>query len=140
MERKLTSDEWKIYNYLKDHTHEYVTERRIADTLFHEEWRAQALERGQPFHDLPIRHKITEAIRHLNESSVIQKIILSTKQGIKIADKDDIDKYIGGQINAVIRRLNRLKKIAKKASMDGQCKITFGKYERAVIEAFPKDE
>lgn len=116
MERKLTPDEWKIYNYLKEHEHEYVTERRIVDTLFYEEWRAQALERAQPFHDLPIRRKITVAIRHINESSDIQEVILSTNKGLKIADKNDIDKYIGGQITAIKKQLNRIKKIAKKAN------------------------
>lgn len=135
---KLTSDDWKIYNYLKEHTGEWVTQTDLAKNLFYDEWYRTHYD-GIPFHDTKVRKKLTNAIRNLNNSSVIQKIILSSSKGIKIAEKDEIDKYIGRHINAVVARLNRLKLIAKKASLDGQYKITFGKYERQIIEAFPKN-
>lgn len=142
MEHKLTPDEWKIYNYLKDHTGEWVPQEHLALDLFGDELYKEgyAYYANFNFHNSNVRKKLTNAIRNLNNSSVIQKIILSSSKGVKIADKDEIDNYIGRQINSVIKRLNRVKKIAKKASLDGQCKIIFGKYERAVIEAFPSEE
>lgn len=138
MADKLTPEEWKIYNYLKEHTGEWITQKDLAKALYYDEWYRTHYD-GIPFHNTKVRKKITNAIRNLNNSSVIQKIILSSSKGVKIADKDDIDKYIGRHTNAVVARLNRLKLIAKKASRDGQYKITFGKYEREIIEAFPKD-
>lgn len=138
MADKLTPDEWKIYNYLKEHTGEWIMQKDIAKALYYHEWYRTHYD-GIPFHDTKVRKKITNAIRNLNNSPGIQKIILSSSKGVKIANKDDIDKYIGRHINAVVARLNRLKLIAEKASRDGQYKITFGKYEREIIEAFPKD-
>lgn len=138
MEHKLTPDEWKIYNYLKDHTDKWVPQEILAKDLFYDEWYRTHYD-GIPFHDTKVRKKLTNAIRNLNNSFVIQKIILSSSKGVKIAERDEIDKYIGRHINCVVARLNRLKLIAKKASRDGQYKITFGKYERQIIEAFPKD-
>lgn len=141
MEHKLTPDDWKIYNYLKDHTGEWVPQEHLALDLFGDELYKEgyAYYANFNFHNSNVRKKLTNAIRNLNNSSVIQKIILSSSKGVKIAEKDEIDKYIGRHINAVVARLNRLKLIAKKASLDGQYKITFGKYERQIIEAFPKN-
>lgn len=139
MEHKLTPVEWKIYNYLKEHTNEWIMQEDLAYVLFYDNWDNQVQYRGINFHNTALRKTITNAIRNLNNSDIIQKIILSSSKGVKIANKDEVDKYIGKHINAVVVRLNRLKKIAKKASRDGQYKITFGKYERQIIEAFPKN-
>lgn len=139
MEHKLTTDEWKIYNYLKDHNNEWIQQEDLAYDLFYNEWLNDVKYSETDFHNTAIRKKITNAIRNLNNSPIIQKIILSSSKGVKIAERDEIDKYIGRHINCVVARLNRLKLIAKKASRDGQYKITFGKYERQIIEAFPKD-
>lgn len=138
MEHKLTPVEWRIYNYLKDHTDEWVSQEIMAKDLFFDEWYRAHYDRI-PFHDTKVRKIITNAIRNLNNSPVIQKIILSSSKGVKITNRDEVDKYIGRHINAVVARLNRLKLLSKKASMNGQYKITFGKYERQIIEAFPKD-
>lgn len=139
MEHKLTPDEWKIYNYLKDHNNKWIQQEDLAYDLFYNEWLNDVKYSETDFHNTAIRKKITNAIRNLNNSPIIQKIILSSSKGVKIAERDEIDKYIGRHINCVVARLNRLKLIAKKASRDGQYKITFGKYERQIIEAFPKD-
>lgn len=137
---KLTSDDWKIYNYLKYHTGKWVSQERIAKALFGGDYDEETIALGKDFHNTNIRKYITNSIRRLNESDTIQKIILSSSKGIKIAERDEIDKYIARHINCVVARLNRLKLIAKKASRDGQYKITFGKYERQIVEAFPKEE
>lgn len=139
MEHKLTPVEWKIYNYLKEHTDEWIMQEYLAIVLFYDEWDNQ-VSKATDFHNTALRKTITNAIRNLNNSPIIQKIILSSSKGVKIANRDEVDKYIGKHINSVIARLNRLKLISKKASRDGQYKITFGKYERQIIEAFPKEE
>lgn len=139
MEHKLTPVEWKIYNYLKEHTDEWIMQEDLAISLFYDEWDNQ-VSKATDFHNTALRKTITNAIRNLNNSPIIQKIILSSSKGVKIANRDEVDKYIGKHINSVIARLNRLKLIAKKASRDGQYKITFGKYERQIVEAFPKEE
>ena len=139
MEHKLTPVEWKIYNYLKEHTDEWIMQEDLAIDLFSDEWDNQ-VSKATGFHNTALRKTITNAIRNLNNSPIIQKIILSSSKGVKIANRDEVDNYIGRHINAVVARLNRLKLIAKKASRDGQYKITFGKYERQIVEAFPKEE
>lgn len=133
---KLTTAEWELYNFLKDNSDKWVKQVEIAVALpncfpFTEE---DLLD----FHNSNCRKAITKAIRSINSNDVIQKIILSTGKGIKIANREEYEHFIGRKIVSAVRHLQRVKKLADKASKDGQMRIVFNK-ERDTIEAFIKN-
>jgi len=129
----LHSRQWSLYSYLKTQT-DWVTQKEIALAL--PSVYPCTVEEMEDFHNCTARHLITNDIRTLNNSGMIQKIILSGAKGVKIATEEEFDAHIGKMISAAVRRLQRVKHLADKGNRDGQHKITFGPYERGVIEAF----
>lgn len=134
-EKKLTSRAFALYEFLKKQNG-WVTQRDIALQL--PSVYPCRVEDMEDFHNSAARHCITDDIRTLNNSGMIQKIILSGARGVKIASEEEFDAHIGKMINAAVRRLQRVKKIAEKGNRDGQMKIKLGAYERECIEAFIK--
>jgi hypothetical protein len=90
---------------------------------------------GIPFHDSHARLIMTKDIQVINNSDVIQKIIISNSKGVKLANKEEFERYIKREFAAVFRKLARTRNKAKKGGLDGQMKITFGR-ERNTVEAF----
>jgi len=131
---ELNSRQWKLYNYLKDRGDEWTPQWLIALEL--PEYGYDGNEHYASFHDSKARHKITNDIRALNKSSVIQKIILSGSNGVKIANEQEFDNYMAKRFSQAIRRLEYLKNLSRKGGRDGQMRITLGKHERDTIEAF----
>ena len=136
MENKLSTAEWELYNFLKDNSDKWVKQVEIALAL--PKIFPTTEEDLLDFHNSNCRKAITKCIRNLNASTVIQKIILSTGKGIKIADQTEFEFYIGKKIMSAVRHLQRVKHLADKASKDGQMRIVFNK-ERDTIEAFIKN-
>ena len=129
--KKLNSRQWALYNLLKNNPDKAFFEIDICYSLkdFYN-WTD-----NENFHDSPARHLMTNDIRTINECDTIQKIIISTAGGIKLASREEAEIYIKGQYAAVFRKLRRIRKLERKAGLYGQYKITFGS-ERNVVEAF----
>ena len=128
--------QWHLYRYLKDRGNQWTTQEQIAKDL-HDIY--PDIEVEKPFHDRKVRHHITNDIRELNDSGLIQKVILSTPTGVKLATEEEFDRYIGLQINSTLNRLKRLKKLAEKGNKDNQLKFILNGHERPVVEAFIKE-
>ena len=132
MNNELNARQWALYNLLKNNPDRYLTQIEIAyglreyyDTSFY----------NDQFHDSATRHLITKDIRAINKSEVIQKIIISNSQGVKIASSAEFEKYINAEFASIFRKLERTRQKAKKAGLDGQMRIVLGS-ERDTIEAF----
>lgn len=129
----LNNRQWALYNYLKKQGNNWNTQEKIAKDLqniyIDDDWHL-------PFHDRAVRHQITNDIRTINESGLIQKIILSSSKGVKIATEQEFEKYITSNINSVLNRLKRLKNMYEKGKRDGQMKLVINGQERPFIEAF----
>lgn len=130
---ELNSRQWALYNYLKDKGDEWTCQWQIALEI--PEYGYDGDADAAMFHDSPARHLLTNDIRTINKSNVIQKIILSSPKGIKLASESDFEVYIRSQYAALWRRKERLDKIAKKGKKDGQMRIVFGS-ERNTIKSF----
>lgn len=128
---KLNSRQWALYNLLKNNPDKVFKEIDIHYAL-HDWYRWTDSEN---FHDSNARLLITADIRAINECETIQKIIISTYDGVKLASRQEAERYIKGQYAAIFRKLRRIKTLEHKAGVDGQYKITFGS-ERNVVEAF----
>lgn len=135
MKSELNSRQWALYNYVKSMNDTWTTQWNVAKALYLLDG-YYAIEDKENFHDTHTRHLMTADIRAINESSVIQKVIISSGKGIKIANKDEFDRYIKKERMAAIRRLVRVRIKEKKGSLDGQTRITFGQYERDTVKAF----
>lgn len=136
MKSELNSIQWALYRFLKERGDVWTTQYHIARELGKEHTEYFYDDKPNDFHDSPIRHRMTADIRKINDSGVIQKIIISSCKGIKLANEEEFEDYIKKEVGAAVRRLMRAKRKAEKGKQNGQCKITFGKYEREVIEAF----
>lgn len=143
----LTKLDWQIYNILKTQN-DWITQKELCLKILYDnrfatvqkqlEYELIKMMSNEDFHNTKWRHIITKSIRELNSSSVIQKIILSTGKGIKIANREEYEHFIGRKIMSAVRHLQRVKKLADKASKDGQMRIVFNR-ERDTIEAFVKN-
>ena len=131
----LTPRQWALYEFLKEQGDEWTTQLDIAFAL--NDFYDVSFDINK-FHDSRARLQLTMDIRALNESDVIQKIIMSGSKGVKIANESEFNTYIGREINAAVRRLMRAKKKAEKGNRDGQMRLVLNK-ERDTIEAFLKE-
>ena len=139
MKSELTPRQWALYRFLKKRGDRWTYQTEVAKIIcsqsngeYYSDWNGKPKD----FHDSAARLQMTKDIRAINDSNVIQKIIISSPRGIKIANKSEFKKYIRKEIGAAVRRLMRAKRKAEKASRDGQSRITFGAYERDVIKSF----
>jgi len=72
------------------------------------------------FHNSHIRRMITADIEAINEDPDFPMIIISSKRGVKIADRDEFERWIRSEYAEIFKKLKRVLKIAKKAGLDGQ--------------------
>ena len=132
MKSELNPRQWAVYNLLKNNPDRYLTQLEIAYAL--KEYYDTSFYNDQ-FHDSATRHLLTKDIRAINKSEVIQKIIISTPKGVKIASSEEFERYINAEFAAIFRKLARTRQKAKKAGLDGQMRIVLNS-ERDTIEAF----
>lgn len=132
MTNELNSRQWALYNLLKAHPERRFKQWEIAREL--RGFYPASPERG--FHDSAARLMITKDIRTINNSDIIQKVIIANRNGVKLANEQEFTRYIKSEYSAIFRRLERTRKKERKAGLDGQMKITLGKYERDTVEAF----
>lgn len=132
MKSELTPRQWALYNLLKNNPGKRFTQAEIAYSL-KEYYTLPVVNLN--FHDSAARLAITDDIRAINNSDVIQKIIISDRNGVRLANKEEFEKYIKGQFSAIFRKLERTRKKAKKGGLNGQMRMTFGR-ERDTVEAF----
>lgn len=130
---ELNNRQLDLYNLLKNNPDKAFFEIEICCSM--PNWYICTNTTPATFHDSPARQLITADIRTINECDTIQKIIISTPDGVKLASKEEAERYIKGQYAAIFRKLKRIRKLERKAGLDGQYRLTIGK-ERNVIEAF----
>ena len=133
---ELTPRQWALYRYLTKRGNQWTYQWQIATEVpeYGYGGRAEAVA----FHDSSTRSAMTTDIRKINQSSVIQKIIISTPKGVKIATKHEFKDYIHREEVRLLSALKRHYIKARKGAMDKQGKIVFNS-ERDTVEAFIGD-
>lgn len=135
MKSELNPRQWAVYNLLKNNPDRYMTQQEICYALPNHYISFEEEKKEIPFHDSTARHLLTKDIRTINESETIQKIIISNRNGVKIASSAEFEQYINAEFAAIFRKLARTRQKAKKAGLDGQMRLVLGS-ERDTIEAF----
>ena len=133
MNKELNSRQWALYNYLKDKGDTWTCQWQIALEL--PEYKYDGEQDAALFHDSHARMQMTADIRAINESSIIQKVVISSGKGIKLANSEEFDRYIRKEIMAAVRKLMRAKHKAAKGNRDGQMRLVFNS-ERDTVKAF----
>lgn len=131
MNSELNNRQWALYNLLKNNPDTYFKQIDIVNEL-KEHYR---FTDNINFHDSNARITLTKDIRAINESSVIQKIIISNQKGVKLASREEFEQYIKAEYAMIFRKLKRTRQKARKAGLDGQMRLTSGK-ERNTVEVF----
>lgn len=133
-EETLTTRQWDLYIFLKTYYKEgyYISKQTICKNL----------PQHYQIKDNETRtcRTLENDVRKINNSGLIQKIIVSNKNGYKIGNEQECEKYIQKRFLRDLKSLKLNWKLVDKVEMDGQCKFTFGKgYERNYVETFIKD-
>ena len=130
---ELTPRQWKLYDFLKEQE-DWVKQEHISSSLPDLYGTDET-----PFHDTMARMHITNDIRAIKNSDVIQKIILSNAKGVKVATADEFDEYFEKKSASLKRQFKLLYKQLKKAQANNQTRIVYNS-ERDFIEAFKEAE
>jgi len=130
---ELTTRQWKLYEFLKSQE-DWVKQEHISSSLPDLYGTDET-----PFHDTMARLNITNDIRAIKKSDVIQKIVISTTKGVKIATQDDFGIYFDRKLKALKKQMKLLYKQLKKAQLNNQTRIVYNS-ERDFIEAFKEAE
>ena len=87
------------------------------------------------YHNSTARRLLTRDIEAVNSSDKFEKIIVSGKYGIKLANENDFQKFLKSEFGEIFRKLKRVRTIARKGSKDQQIDL-----EGQIREAFLGDE
>lgn len=132
----LNSRQWALYNLLKSYNGEPVTQRKLCDVLSGA-YGEYYYDDSKTFHDSQARQTMTNDIRVLNESDVIQKVIFSCAKGIYIASKDGYVDFLKKEAISLTKKIKRYKQKVEKFKKDNQMTLFEGT-DRDYIEAFLK--
>lgn len=83
------------------------------------------------YHNTHERGVLTKDIRAINDSDEVEKIIISSSKGVKLANEEEFSRYISSQYASVFRRLSRVRRKHKKANLHNQLTLT-----GALVDAF----
>lgn len=128
---ELNARQWRLYELLKERGDTWTKQRELARRLPD----LYSITEGRSFHDSGARLLMTKDIKSINESGIIQKIIISSAQGVKLANKAEARRFIEVKRAAALQSLVRVCILERKAGLDGQTRLVFGK-ERGTVEAF----
>jgi len=131
MEKKseLTPRQWVLYEFLKSQN-DWVKQKHISSSLPDLYGTDET-----PFHDTMARINITNDIRAIKKSEVIQKIVISNAKGVKIANVEEFDEWFKRKAISLKKQMGLLYKQLKKAQLNNQTRIVYNS-ERDFIEAF----
>ena len=123
-----------LYNYLIERGDVWTTQEQIAYDLSH--WYDVSTFAGsETFHDSKTRFDIGKDIKFINEDPTVDKLIISSPCGIKIATEQEAFRFISLEYASVFRRLKRVRNKEKKANLNNQVTID-GKAISAFLENF----
>ena len=85
------------------------------------------------FNNTRARRIMTADIQAIKDSDIIQKVILSGPNGVKIANKKEVSNELEKTKNSLLKSLKLVNKQRKKAGLDGQYRIVLNQ-EREIVE------
>ena len=127
----LNARQFALYHFLKERGNQWTKQEDVAYALF--DW--YPIYGGENFHNCTARTIMTNDIRAINNSDLVDEVIISGNLGVKLATEEEFDNCIRREYRAVFNKLKRIRKKERKGKLNGQARLVF-KTEREVIEAF----
>jgi hypothetical protein len=116
--KELTHKHWRVYDLLRANADRYLEQKEIAKLLPE----LFPYDETIDFHST-IGRELCSIIQDLNDSDVIQKIILSSSKGNKISTEEEFDEWFNRNRIALLRRMKRLYYKKHKAGLNGQVRL-----------------
>lgn len=115
-----------LYSFLLSRGDKWTSMERTTDsiTLYPTYYRGT-------YHNSTTRRLLTRDIEAVNSSDKFEKIIISGRKGIKLANENDFERFLKAEFSEIFKKLKRVRGMAKKASMDQQIDL-----EGQIREAF----
>lgn len=133
MNKELTPRQWNLYNFLKNNYSDtdYISKSEIVKYVS-----------GYEVKDGETRfcRDIEFDVHDINNNETIQKIIVSNHKGYKIGNPKQVHDYLWTREISAKQSLIHTYKMRRKAELNNQYRLQFGKSERNVIEAYLKKE
>jgi hypothetical protein len=136
--KELNTRQWALYEHLKTlfnkNNEKWYNLRDLCDELYDFEEYIY-LSTTKNFNNERARRIMTSDIQVLKDSDIIPKVILSSGNGVKIANEKEIKEELEKEKISLLSSLQRLNKQYRKAKLDGQYRLVFGQ-ERDVVEVY----
>lgn len=120
-----------LYEYLESVGDNWTSQAQVARDLYEHFGNAECCLLPEEYHNTTERLELSQTISQINFSPEFEKIVISSSNGIKLANEKEFDRYIKGQYKSAIRKLARVYAMAKKGNRNGQ--IDFGGH---TVESF----
>jgi hypothetical protein len=129
-QKELTPRQWQLYKYLKEHYQPdvFIEKKELAKNVGYA-WNDKSDRNGRD---------IESDVMALRESDKIQKIIVSSAKGYKIANEQECKEYLDKDWINIMKELKRHNVLRRKARKHKQMRIVWNS-ERDTIEAFMED-
>lgn len=115
--------QWRLYEFLKAQTTYLSREEIMQQSGLYEKENIRTL---------------TSDLQAIKENPTIVKILITSRNGIKIAEtKEEADAYLEREKAEVLRRLQRYYNQAKQYGLDNQSQIVWNS-EKEILEVFTK--
>lgn len=129
--KELNTRQWELYHLLKENKERFLKLKTICK-LMPEHYKIVG---NTEFNNQKGRRLLTMDIQALKTNETIQKVVMSTANGIKLVSQEEFTKIYEKERDAILRRITRLNRLNKKAGLHNQVRLVFNT-EREVIEAF----
>lgn len=132
--KELNSRQWKLYVYLKKQT-DYVSLRQILKDIPEYEFNQDS---KSEFNNSAARRMLTDDLQKIKEDPIIQKVLLTSSKGVKLASSmEEAKVYFEKEEIRLAKEWKRLWLSKRKAMQDTQTYMVFNS-ERGIVEAFNK--
>lgn len=112
-----------LYNYLLEKGDEWTPQVKVARDLYKHFGNGECCLAPDEYHDTQERHILSKAISDINFSTNFEKIIISSRKGIKLANEEEHHRYVANQYRSILRKLKRTHIMERKGNANGQISL-----------------
>jgi hypothetical protein len=109
-----------LYEYLLDKGDTWTSQSEVARDLYKYFGNGECFFEPDEYHDTLERHFLSKTIAEINEAFDYEKIIISSRKGIKLANEEEFERYIKNLYSSVFKKLRRVRIMEKKGNANGQ--------------------
>lgn len=109
-----------LYEYLLDKGDTWTSQAEVARDLYKYFGNGECCFEPDEYHDTLERHFLSKTIAEINEAFDYEKIIISSRKGIKLANEEEFERYIKNLYSSVFKKLRRVRIMEKKGNANGQ--------------------